>query len=108
MSVNTIEKVKEIERQAEELERDYENQLLELKENTENTIADMQKKLDSEVEKFREKETAIKEDKVQSLKNSYQKEEQQQLAQLEASFTEKKDQLVNAVVEEVMRKYGNS
>ncbi|WP_440895556.1 hypothetical protein ACS127_13480 [Amphibacillus sp. Q70] len=108
MSVNTIEKVKEIERQAEELERDYEKQLLELKDSTEKTIADMQKKLDSEVEKFKEKETAIKEDKVQSLKNSYQKEEQQQLDQLEINFTEKKEELVNKVVEEVMRKYGNS
>ncbi|HHU19416.1 MAG TPA: hypothetical protein GXZ58_04105 [Bacilli bacterium] len=108
MSVKTIEKVKEIERQAEALERDYDRQLLELKKETATKIEQMKETLASEVATFNEKEIEKLDKKLQILKKSNQQELEEQLNQLESVFDNKKQELVNAVVKEVMRKYGNS
>ena len=108
MSVKTIEKVKEIERQAEALERDYDRELLELKKVTETKAEQMQELLASELATFKEKETEKFEKKLQILKEANQQELEEQLQQLESVFDHKKEELVNAVVKEVMRKYGNS
>ena len=68
----------------------------------------MKETLASEVATFNEKETEKLDKKLQILKESNQQELEEQLNQLESVFDNKKQELVNAVVKEVMRKYGNS
>ncbi|GAA4069814.1 hypothetical protein [Amphibacillus indicireducens] len=108
MSVKTIEKVKEIERQAEALERDYEQQLLELKKSNEIEVSQLEDTLASELATFKAQETEKLTEKLQQLKATNQKEAEEQLVELERVFYDKKEELVQAVVKEVMRKYGNS
>ena len=108
MSIKTIEKVKEIERQAEALERDYESQLQDLKEATETKITQLKETYESEIEKFKELEQEHLENKVKNLHTIIQKELVEQTVHLESQFKFKQQELVNEVVKEVMRRYGNS
>lgn len=108
MSVKTIEKVKNIEREAKEVEHEYERKLLELKESTEQNIAEMKKVVEANIATFKQDQTEEKEIRLTAVKEKNQKNEQNQLEHLEVQFKQNKDQLVNAVVEEVMSKYGNS
>ncbi|WP_067836223.1 hypothetical protein [Amphibacillus sediminis] len=108
MSLKTIDEVKKIERQAEELERDYQEKLQKMEKETQEKLIELQQQVDRAVEAFTEKEAALKEEKLQALAANYAQKQETELQQLEANFADKKDQLVNAVIEEVMKKYGNS
>lgn len=108
MSIKTIEKVKEIERQAEALEREYDNQLQDLKKATASKIAQLEEAYQTEINKFKALELEKLEDKLQTLQNTIQQEEVEQIKQLESRFSKKEQELVEEVVKEVMRRYGNS
>jgi len=108
MRVNTIDEVKNIEREAETLERDYKDKLKQMEVETDERIKEMKEKVEADLAQFTQQQASKKEDKLEKLKASINDEQQKDIDQLETNFKAKEAELVNAVIEEVMRTYGNS
>lgn len=108
MSADTIGKVKEIERHAVEIIKGYDLKLQKIKDETEKTVTELENEKENQVKVFKNEQTEKGNNEFNALKNTYEQNEKEQLDELKATFNNKKDQLVDAVVEEVMRKYGNS
>ena len=106
--MHVIDEVKKIERDAVNLEVDYQNKLHKLEQNTQDKIAEMKRNIEKELATFQSDEMAKKKEQLAVLKKESSENEAQEIAKLQARFAARKDDLVNAVIEEVMRKYGNS
>lgn len=106
--MHVIDEVKKIERDADDLELDYQNKLHKLEQNTQDKIAEMKRNIEKELANFQSGEMAKKEEQLAVLKKESSENEMQEITKLQARFAARKDDLVNAVIEEVMRKYGNS
>lgn len=106
--MHVIDEVMKIERDADNLEMDYQNKLHKLEQNTQDKIAEMKRNIEKELATFQSDEMAKKKEQLDVLKKESSENEAQEIAKLQARFAARKDDLVNAVIEEVMRKYGNS
>ncbi len=106
--MHVIDEVKKIEQDADNLEMDYQNKLHKLEQNTQDKIAEMKRNIEKELATFQSDEMAKKKEQLDVLKKESSENEAQEIAKLQARFAARKDDLVNAVIEEVMRKYGNS
>ncbi|MCZ0701980.1 F0F1-type ATP synthase membrane subunit b/b' [Natronobacillus azotifigens] len=108
MGLQTIDEVREIERQAESLAVEYQEKIDKLEQTTQAQIAEMQKNVETEIKNFTDEEEQKKEAKLAEVRSTYRKQEEEDIAELQTVFASKKDLLVDKVIEEVMRKYGNS
>lgn len=108
MSANTIDQVQQIEREALELEREFDDKLKQMEKETEQTIAEMKEKVETDLSSFTQEKALEKDTKIETLKALIAKEQEEAINDLATNFKKKEDQLVNAVIEEVMRTYGDS
>lgn len=106
--MHIIDEVKKIERDADDLAVDYQNKLHKLEKNTQDKIAEMRRNIEKELATFQSDEMAKKKEQLAVLQKESSEHEAQEIAKLQARFAARKDDLINAVLEEVMRKYGNS
>lgn len=102
-----FDEVKKIEQEATDLELDYQNKLRKLERNTQDKIGEMKRNIEKELAAFQSEELAKKSEQLTILKNASAESEKSEIEKLQTRFAAKEAELVNAVIEEVMRKYGN-
>ena len=96
-----FDEVKKIEQEAADLELDYQNKLRKLEQNTQDKIGEMKRNIEKELATFQSEELAKKSEQLAILKNASAESEKSEIEKA------KEEELVNAVIGEVMRKYGN-
>ena len=102
-----FDEVKKVEQEATDLELDYQNKLRKLEQNTQDKIGEMKRNIEKELAHFQTEELAKKSEQLAILKRSSAESEKSEIEKLQTRFAAKEEYLVNAVIEEVMRKYGN-
>ena len=102
-----FDEVKKIEQEASDLELDYQNKLRKLEQNTQDKIGEMKRNIEKELATFQSEELAKKSEQLAILKNASAESEKSEIEKLQTRFKAKEEELVNAVIGEVMRKYGN-
>ncbi|CZR05348.1 hypothetical protein [Trichococcus ilyis] len=102
-----FDEVKKIEQEATDLELDYQNKLHKLEQNTQDKIGEMKRNIEKELANFQADELAKKSEQLTILKQRSAESEKTEIEKLKTRFAAKEEELVNAVIEEVMRKYGN-
>lgn len=106
--MKTIEEVKKIEQQARDLERMYEQKLKEMEKNTDSRIAEMKKNIEEDIQVFQREHEEQKQQQLNILKEMLQDEEKQESTKLLNGYEVKVAELVDIVIEEVKKQYGNS
>lgn len=106
--MNMIQEVKKIEQEARELEAQYDQKLVEMEENTDSKIAEMKNNIDKDIQIFHKEQEEIKHQKLEQMHASLQAEEKMEKDSLLHLFENKHTELVDIVVEEVKKQYGNS
>lgn len=102
-----FDEVKKIEQEATDLELDYQNKLRKLEQNTQDKISEMKRNIEKELANFQSEELAKKSEQLAILKHASAESERSEIEKLQTRYAAKEEELVNAVIEEVMRKYGN-
>ena len=102
-----FDEVKKIEQEAADLELDYQNKLRKLEQNTQDKIGEMKRNIEKELATFQSEELAKKSEQLAILKNASAESEKSEIEKLQTRFKAIEEELVNAVIGEVMRKYGN-
>ena len=106
--MNMIQEVKKIEQEARELEEMYDRKIVEMEENTDSKIAEMKNDIEEAIEGYKNEQEAEKEQKLGHLNESLQAEEKAEKDSLLHLYEKKYTKLVDIVVEEVKKQYGNS
>ena len=99
--------VKKIEQEATDLVLDYQNKQSKLEQNAQDKIGEMKRNIEKELATFQSEELAKKSEQLAILKNASAESEKSEIEKLQTRFKAKEEELVNAVIGEVMRKYGN-
>ena len=102
-----FDEVKKIEQEAADLELDYQNKLRKPAQNTPDKIGEMKRNIEKELATFQSEELAKKSEQLAILKNASAESEKSEIEKLQTRFKAKEEELGNAVIGEVMRKYGN-
>ncbi len=106
--MNMIQEVKKIEQEARELEEMYDQKIVEMEENTDSKIAEMKNDIEEAIEVHKNEQEAEKQQKLEHLNESLQAEEKAEKNFLLHLYEQKYTELVDIVVEEVKKQYGNS
>ena len=106
--MNMIQEVKKIEQEARELEEMYDRKIVEMEENTDSKIAEMKNDIEEAIEGYKNEQEAKKQQKLEQLNESLRAEEKAEKNSLLHLYETKYTELVDIVVEEVKKQYGNS
>lgn len=106
--LNMISEVKKIEEEAKLLEKSYDEKLLEMDRNADSRISEMRENIESDLEDFQMVEKQSREKKLDEMRATLLAETNQEKESLHNLFRSKKNELVDIVIEEVMKQYGNS
>ncbi len=106
--MNMIQEVKKIEQEARELEEMYDRKIVEMEENTDSKITEMKNDIEEAIEVHKNEQEAEKQQKLEQLNESLRVEEEAEKNFLLHLYEQKYKELVDIVVEEVKKQYGNS
>ena len=106
--MNTIDEVRDIEKRAEELESSFNQKLSEMKDTADAKILAMKQDIDKDVDDYRKEQLEINTVKLEEIKGKLDRETIVEVDSLKEQYKSSKDKLVDIVIEEVMKQYGNS
>ena len=108
IKMNTIDEVRDITKRAEELESSFNQKLSEKKDTADAKILAMKQDIDKDVEGYRKEQLEINTVKLAEIKGKLDRETIVEVDSLKEQYKSSKDKLVDTVIEEVMKQYGNS
>ena len=108
IKMNTIDEVRDIEKRAEELESSFNQKLSEMKDTADAKILAMKQDIDKDVDDYRKEQLEINTVKLAEIKGKLDRETIVEVDSLKEQYKSSKDKLVDIVIEEVMKQYGNS
>lgn len=108
IKMNTIDEVRDIEKRAEELESSFNQKISEMKNTSDAKILAMKQDIDKDVEGYRKEQLEINTVKLAEIKGKLDRETIVEVDSLKEQYKSSKDKLVDIVIEEVMKQYGNS
>ena len=108
IKMNTIDEVRDIEKRAEELESSFNQKLSEMKDTADAKILAMKQDIDKDVDDYRKEQLEINTVKLEEIKGKLDRETIVEVDSLKEQYKSSKDKLVDIVIEEVMKQYGNS
>lgn len=103
-----IAEVKKIEKEALDLEKHYEDKLLEMDRSTDSKIIEMKETIEADLKHYKEEQQRNREEKIAFMKESLLTETEAEKNALSLASEKKHDKLVDIVIEEVIKQYGNS
>lgn len=106
--MNTIDEVKKIEASAKELEASYNQKILEMEKNAESQVAEMKDHIEQDLQDYQQSEEDANKETLAKRREKLEQETTQEITALKQLYNDHKDRLVNIVIEEVIKQYGNS
>lgn len=108
MIMNTIDEVRNIERQAEELEISFQQKISEMEKDADSKVHGMKQDIDKDINDYHEEQLENNRKNLIVIKEKLDQETIQEIDSIKKQYSSNKDKLVNIVIEEVMKQYGNS
>lgn len=108
MVMNTLDEVNKIEQAARDLEASYQEKVTDMLKQTEQKISEMKEQIDLNINDYQEEQLALKNKKVSDSAQLLEDQQAKEVVDLKQQYLSKKEQLVDRVIEEVMKQYGNS
>lgn len=108
MVMNTLDEVNKIEQAARDLEASYQEKITDILKQTEQKISEMKEQIDLNIKDYQEEQLVLKNKKISESAQLLEDQEEKEIVDLNQQYLSKKDQLVDRVIEEVMKQYGNS
>lgn len=106
--MNTIDEVRNIEKRAEELEISFKQKISEMEKNADSKVQEMKQDIDKDINDYHEEQLESNRKKLIGIKEKLDQETTQEIDSIKKQYRSSKDKLVNIVIEEVMKQYGNS
>ena len=106
--LSTIEKVKKIEEEAKQLEKSFDDKVIEMEKNTEMKISEIKATIEQDLAEFQNKQDEERNKKLSELEEQLAEETAQEIQYLQKVYEKNGDKLVDVVIEEVIKQYGNS
>lgn len=108
MKIDTIDEVRNIEKRAEEMEISFKRKISEMEMNADSKTKEMKWDIDKDVEDYQKEQLELNREKLEEIKKNLTQETISEIESLKKQYNSSKDKLVNIVIEEVMKQYGNS
>ena len=108
MVMNTLDEVNKIEQAARDLEASYQEKITDILKQTEQKISEMKEQIDLNIKDYQEEQLVLKNKKISDSAKILEEQQAKEIVDLNQQYLSKKDQLVDRVIEEVMKQYGNS
>lgn len=108
MVMNTLDEVNKIEQAARDLEAFYQEKVTHLLKQSEQKISEMKEQIDLNIKDYQEEQLVLKNKKISESAQLLEDQEEKEVVYLKQQYLSKKEQLVDRVIEEVMKQYGNS
>ncbi len=108
MVMNTLDEVNKIEQAARDLEASYQEKITDILKQTEQKISEMKEQIDLNIKDYQEEQLVLKNKKISESAQLLEDQEEKEVVYLKQQYLSKKEQLVDRVIEEVMKQYGNS
>jgi V/A-type H+/Na+-transporting ATPase subunit G/H len=108
MVMNTLDEVNKIEQAARDLEASYQEKITDILKQTEQKISEMKEQIDLNIKDYQEEQLVLKNKKISESAQLLEDQEEKEIVYLKQQYLSKKEQLVDRVIEEVMKQYGNS
>ena len=106
--MNTLDEVNKIEQAARDLEASYQEKITDILKQTEQKISEMKEQIDLNINDYQEEQLVLKNKKISDSAKILEEQQAKEIVDLNQQYLSKKDQLVDRVIEEVMKQYGNS
>lgn len=106
--MNTLDEVNKIEQAARDLEASYQEKITDILKQTEQKISEMKEQIDLNIKDYQEEQLVLKNKKISDSAKILEEQQAKEIVDLNQQYLSKKDQLVDRVIEEVMKQYGNS
>lgn len=106
--MNTLDEVNKIEQAARDLEASYQEKITDILKQTEQKISEMKEQIDLNIKDYQEEQLVLKNKKISESAQLLEDQEEKEIVYLKQQYLSKKEQLVDRVIEEVMKQYGNS
>ncbi|MGP6138752.1 hypothetical protein [Jeotgalibaca sp. A127] len=106
--MNMIAEVKKIEQEARDLEKYYKEKLDEMEKHTGSRIVEMKDIIEKDLNAYQSEQDELKRQKLEMMKDELKLEETKEKAALSSLYDKKHSKLVDIVIEEVIKQYGNS
>lgn len=108
MVMNTLDEVNKIEQAARDLEASYQEKVTDMLKQTEQKISEMKEQIELNIKDYQEEQLVLKNKKISDSAKILEEQQAKEIVDLNQQYLSKKDQLVDRVIEEVMKQYGNS
>lgn len=108
MVMNTLDEVNKIEQAARDLEASYQEKITDILKQTEQKISEMKEQINLNIKDYQEEQLVLKNKKISDSAKILEEQQAKEIVDLNQQYLSKKDQLVDRVIEEVMKQYGNS
>lgn len=108
MVMNTLDEVNKIEQAARDLEASYQEKITDILKQTEQKISEMKEQINLNIKDYQEEQLVLKNKKISESAKLLEDQQAKEIVDLKQQYLSKKDQLVDRVIEEVMKQYGNS
>lgn len=108
MVMNTLDEVNKIEQAARDLEAFYQEKVTHLLKQSEQKISEMKEQINLNIKDYQEEQLVLKNKKISDSAKILEEQQAKEIVDLNQQYLSKKDQLVDRVIEEVMKQYGNS
>lgn len=105
--LNTIEEVRMIEKRAKDLENAYSQKVSDMDKNAQVKIAEMRANIERDLTEYQNELDKNRDEKLQILKSQLEEETDQEISMLQQKYESNQKKLVDIVIEEVMKQYGN-
>ncbi|APZ48981.1 hypothetical protein BW721_04395 [Jeotgalibaca sp. PTS2502] len=106
--MNTLDEVNKIEQAARDLEAFYQEKVTHLLKQSEQNISEMKEQINLNIKDYQEEQLVLKNKKISDSAKILEEQQAKEIVDLNQQYLSKKDQLVDRVIEEVMKQYGNS
>ncbi|QII82704.1 hypothetical protein [Jeotgalibaca arthritidis] len=106
--MNTLDEVNKIEQAARDLEAFYQEKVAQLLKQSEQKISEMKEQINLNIKDYQEEQLVLKNKKISDSAKILEEQQAKEIVDLNQQYLSKKDQLVDRVIEEVMKQYGNS
>ncbi|HJA90431.1 MAG TPA: hypothetical protein H9946_07320 [Candidatus Jeotgalibaca pullicola] len=106
--MNTLDEVNKIEQAARDLEASYQEKITDILKQTEQKISEMKEQINLNIKDYQEEQLVLKNKKISDSAKILEEQQAKEIVDLNQQYLSKKDQLVDRVIEEVMKQYGNS
>lgn len=106
--MNTLDEVNKIEQAARDLEAFYQEKVTHLLKQSEQKISEMKEQINLNIKDYQEEQLVLKNKKISDSAKILEEQQAKEIVDLNQQYLSKKDQLVDRVIEEVMKQYGNS